>query len=100
MKIEEMINVMQAFRDGAEIEYTFVDNEIWAATTKPVWNWDYHDYRIAPKKEMTLVERLRTVGGVGDEAADRIEWLETKPMEHFTTDELINDIRTRLIDKC
>jgi hypothetical protein len=48
--IQEQIAIMQAFADGATIEYKDVSSseEFWRKTPRPSWNWSQSDYRIAP----------------------------------------------------
>jgi hypothetical protein len=74
------------------------------------WNgnsWYSHcEYRIAPKKELSLVEELRLCaksGGVSEEtlikAADRIcelERVNAKPIDYYTTDELLAELKRRV----
>lgn len=45
-----MIEVLQAFEDGKEIEYRsrIVDENFTSATT-PIWNFSHYDYRIKPQ---------------------------------------------------
>jgi hypothetical protein len=43
----EMINVMQAYVDGKEIEYQ--DNDNWLKTNYPSWDWKNFVYRIKPE---------------------------------------------------
>ena len=50
--IQEQIEVMQAFADGAEIECK--DFDTWEALEKPNWNWMNVDYRIEPKQKTKL----------------------------------------------
>jgi hypothetical protein len=45
-KIEDW-QVMQAHRNGAKIESTSRVHPKWVLTTKPEWNWQDNDYRIA-----------------------------------------------------
>jgi len=86
MNIDEMLEVLQAAKRGEEIEvrYHCEIPESWRDVgTIDVWNFSSCDYRIAPKKEMTLVEELRHkacyVGNPSEvlcRAADRITELE------------------------
>lgn len=46
--VEEMIEVMIAFKNGAKIEclnYNFKNND-WQIVDNPSWNWDIVDFRI------------------------------------------------------
>ncbi len=44
--IKKMIEVMEGFGRGEEIEITTSDNGNWFACTDPAWNWEVFDYRI------------------------------------------------------
>jgi len=67
--------------------------------------WNCYDYRIAPKKELTLVDRLRELknhvglASICAQAADRIEELEAtlcKTIRDYTTDELLDELKRRI----
>lgn len=45
---KEMIEVMQAYLDGEQIEES-IDQKVWF-TCEPIWNWAKCDYRVKPKK--------------------------------------------------
>ena len=90
MKISEMIEVLQAAERGEVVEI-YVDGK-WIAIDDPEFNFGDFDYRIAPKKEMTLVEELRNSKNdqrtymewqheIMCRAADRIEELEKEVEE-------------------
>ena len=61
MTTKEMIAVMQAYKDGKEIEFkargTYSN---WQMACSPNWNWDYADYRVKPeeKQKVTLYEYM------------------------------------------
>ena len=99
MNIDEMIAVLKAAKRGEEIQWLTPD-DLWVPWRKQQCNFvDYH-YRIAPKKEMTLVDELRSPMYVGLEicaaAANRIEALEKLTLFGFTTDELLAEIARRV----
>lgn len=51
MTTKEMIEVMQAYERGEEIEFRLADCEDrWAPTISPLWNWEKFEYRIKPKE--------------------------------------------------
>lgn len=51
MTTKEMIEVMQAYERGEEIEKCLVDCEDrWVPATSPSWNWAQTSYRIKPKE--------------------------------------------------
>ena len=103
MNIEEMIAVLEAAKRGEKIEVQSNIDNTWHLEANCDWAFDCKKYRIAPKK-MTLVERLRhglkphCLLDMDDVklAADRIEWLETKPLEHFQNVELIAELMRRM----
>lgn len=52
MTTKEMIEVMQAYERGEEIEKCLVDCEdIWVPATSPSWNWEQTSYRVKPKEK-------------------------------------------------
>ena len=100
MKIDEMIEVLQAAKRGEKIEVR--EGGSWYEHLDGAWNFDAKDYRIAPKKERGLVEQLRawgaSPGNVIQRAADRIEQLEMDSitsMVNVTTDELLAELKRR-----
>lgn len=48
--IDEMIEVMQAYRDGKPVERTPLGVAAWSAPVEPMWDWMHFDYRIAVTK--------------------------------------------------
>ena len=44
--IEEKIAVMQAFKDGKEIEVYHIAKKGWFETNDPAWDWSITDYRV------------------------------------------------------
>jgi hypothetical protein len=52
MTTQEMIEVMQAYERGEEIEMRLANCEEyeWAFAGLPVWNWEKFEYRIKPKE--------------------------------------------------
>ena len=47
--VHEMIQIMQAYERGEQIE-NYCHGE-WILCEKPKWNWEYADYRVKPKPE-------------------------------------------------
>ena len=82
MNIEQMIEVLQAAQRGEEIEFRYIhSSKGWNPNTADAYDFAHYDYRIAPKKEMSLVEELREWSKSSQhflfsKAADRIEELE------------------------
>lgn len=52
-EINYMSEVMQAYRDGKEIEYFNIHTCKWKASKEPKWNWIDLDYRIKPEQKKT-----------------------------------------------
>ena len=49
---KEMIEVMQAYVDGKEIEYTNKNSPMdWLKTKDPLWDWNASDYRVKQAPE-------------------------------------------------
>ena len=118
MGIKEMIEVLQAAERGEKIEVLkerFDPREIpdhtdvWKPIVGPVlFNMPMDRYRIAPKKVMTLVEKLRAIHSSSDvvqiiyEAADRIEELEEILNENVyrIDNDLLMSILQKRLRKC
>ena len=49
---KEMIEVMQAYERGEQIEvhYFHVSEDYWITCGTPIWDWNNFDYRVKPKK--------------------------------------------------
>ncbi len=54
MNIEEIIKVMTAYSNGAEIEYTSNAVECWMTIEKPAWDWSLFSYKIKEKPKELL----------------------------------------------
>ena len=48
--IKEMIDVMQAYDRGEQIECFNDDYEQWKDVDSPIWDWLHNDYRVKPKQ--------------------------------------------------
>lgn len=72
---KEMIKVMQAYEDGAEIEFRVLAGSVWhsCVTSGPEWDWSSIDYRVKPKHREVWVNEYpdgnRTYHETGDSAA-------------------------------
>ena len=52
---KEMMEVMQAYCDGALIEACFTDDKKWWVPAEPSWNWEAYNFRIKkPVKQIKL----------------------------------------------
>jgi len=60
MEIKDMIEVLQAYERGEQIEYRN-DDRNWEIATHPSWSFKDFEYRIATKKEPSIVEELRDI---------------------------------------
>jgi hypothetical protein len=86
MTPKEMIAVLEAFERGEKVDLE-VTWGTWVTQEDPQWNFRDFNYRIAPKKEMTLVEKLRAIHSSSDvveiiyAAADRITEIEKEVEE-------------------
>lgn len=59
MNTKEMIEVMQAYEDGARIEYIDKQfNGMWQECLKPVWDWINNVYRV---KEKTVYRPYKNI---------------------------------------
>ena len=47
--VHEMIQIMQAYERGEQIENYYRGE--WVLCEKPKWNWGYAEYRVKPKPE-------------------------------------------------
>jgi hypothetical protein len=103
MNLDQMIEVLQAAKRGEKIEVQEPNSLCWTVIPAPGFDFKRCNYRIAPKKEMTLVEELREVASKGVSvwgdlqmrAADRIEELEQYGLQDYTTDELLAELKRR-----
>ncbi len=103
MELDQMIEVLQAAKRGEKIE-VLIGGE-WLRLIDPNFNFQSFSYRIAPKKEMTLVEELRLCVSpyavvprdIFKRAADRIEELEE--ILHTNVERIDNDLLMVLLKK-
>lgn len=52
MSINEMIEILNAYKEGKQIECRFKDRTMrdsWSYIQKPDWNWALYEYRIKPE---------------------------------------------------
>ncbi len=104
---KDLANLILAFDRGDKVQFKYTEDDEWKPQLDSYWDASYI-YRIAPKKEMTLVEELRALNSteVGDwfditnRAANRIEELEGRfksYIEGFSNNELLNEVARRLV---
>lgn len=52
-----MIEVMQAFKWGEEIEVSYKRQDKWSAISDPDWSWGAYNYRIKQPKQTVTIEK-------------------------------------------
>ena len=57
MELKKMIEIMQHFENGGEVEINSKNGNCWTKITSPSWDWVYHEYRIKPKKQKVTIEK-------------------------------------------
>lgn len=65
MTTKEMIEVMQAYEDGKQIQVAPKNDEDWGDISRPYWNWIANDYRIKPKEEPVRMTNRQLAEWVG-----------------------------------
>ena len=61
MDIQEKIDVMQAYQDGADIQFWSV-HEIWIDIREPNWNFETTKYRKKATAKEKTISKKRNVG--------------------------------------
>lgn len=64
MTSQEKLNIMQAYLDGASVQFRFKCDNLAAWTNQigePDWNWCHKDYRITPKEN---IEAKYSIGDI------------------------------------
>ena len=57
--IDEMIAVMTAYKNGAEIEMKISNfGDLWQLVLQPSWSWNDTDYRIKEQKKTITIEKV------------------------------------------
>jgi len=65
MTHDEMIEVIQAHKDGGKVEYKDHGAETWIKLlTEPLWNFARHDYRAQPEPMVIFAEVSYITGQV------------------------------------
>ena len=57
MELKEMIEIMQHFENGGDVEISSKNGNCWTKITSPSWDWVYHEYRIKPEKQKVTIEK-------------------------------------------
>ena len=81
MNIDEQIKVMQAYRDGAEIEASSKHRDHWLAATRLSWDWPHTNYRIKKQpKTVTLHYYRATKAHPSDASMGRLVEIYDHPL--------------------
>lgn len=46
MKLQEKATIIQAFVNGAEIEFRCIGGDTWQKVDDPSWDWALYEYRV------------------------------------------------------
>ena len=49
MPVEEMIELLQAFQRGEQLEWKYKEANIWHPVRNPIWDFNHQEFRIKPK---------------------------------------------------
>ena len=63
--LKEQIEIMTHYLNGGEVECVEKGNDNWEIVTKPLWNFDDFDYRIAHSKQKVTIEKWLCQGSKG-----------------------------------
>ena len=64
MELKEMMEIMEHFGNGGEVEYTETGFNKWRIANDPSWNWYDYNYRI--KKQKVTIEKWLCQDNEGD----------------------------------
>lgn len=68
--IDEMCAVMQAFKNGKQIEYKLSETSDWVEVSNPIWNWGGLDYRVKPEPKYVPYDSASEI--------DKSKWVREK----------------------
>ena len=57
MELKEMMEIMEHFGNGGEVEYTETGFNKWRIAYDPSWNWYDYNYRIKGQKPKVTIEK-------------------------------------------
>lgn len=96
MNADEMIEVIQAWKNGKEIEFLWhnhEDYEDWELTTDPEWNFPEVDYRIKPaaiaagrNPEKLTTEQIKGYRCLSEEEFDGLKYNSLQPDIYYYVD--------------
>ena len=55
--VKEMIEVMEHYENGGEVEYAETGFDDWRVASYPLWNWYDYEYRIKEQKQKVTIEK-------------------------------------------
>ena len=55
--LKEMIEVMEHYENGGEVEYVGMGIDDWEVASHPTWNWYDYEYRIRHFKQKVTIEK-------------------------------------------
>ena len=92
--VDEMIAVMTAYKNGAEIESFSNNTYCWIESRSPVWNWEEEDYRIKEQKKTVTIEKwlIRREDNINN------IWILEATKEHFNSICWDTYIKVKLLD--
>ena len=100
--IKEMIEVMEAYNNGARIEFSFKKCKAWELTEVPCWNWDAFNYRVQeePIEEIEVFEWMFKIGNSTWVISDQLQTEEeAKPRYSYCSNEYKKTGRSFMVPK-
>lgn len=58
MNENEIIAIVNAFKEGKTIQARYKDNGIWLSTTTPCWDFRAFEYRTEPKQKLIKLDKV------------------------------------------
>lgn len=74
MTIDEMIAVLQAYKEGKTIESKVKTTDIWNPISYPVWNFMENDYRVKPEPHYRPFKSAEELTEAIKEHGDWVKW--------------------------
>ncbi|MCQ2058694.1 MAG: hypothetical protein MJY71_02555 [Bacteroidaceae bacterium] len=73
-RLQYMIDVMQAYKEGKEIEFRNCRGK-WTSVGTPAWDWGDHEYRIKPEPPNPQYRPFESVEEVMEAIKEHGNWL-------------------------
>ena len=83
MKVKEMIEVMQHFVNGGEVECREHNYKTWEKCRCPLWDWASFDYRIKEQKQKVTIEKWLIKDVIGSFSV-----VETADIDNFSFEKI------------